>query len=158
MFSDPLPFSRHRVRSPNDLTGRHPPSERADAPMIASISATCPGVLAVRSRAATRQPLAHADGSDMSYDPLPGTIGATVRTAWLWSGSTTVTARCTDRLGCLIRLTRNRRRVPVTMTGNTRSWRRCNTDDSGTDELLGTHAPTDAKRAVSTAISGGRLP
>ena len=105
----------------------------------------------------TRQPLAHADGSEMSYDPLPGTIGATVRTAWLWFGSATVTARCTGRLGCLIRSTRNRSRVPVTVTGATRSWRRCNTDDSGTDELPGTHAPTDAKRAVSTAISGGRL-
>jgi hypothetical protein len=60
------------VLSPNDVTGRHPPSERTDAAMTASISLTCvlkgllSGVLAVRWRAATRQPLAHAEGSEMS--------------------------------------------------------------------------------------------
>ena len=114
------------------------------------------GVLAVGARAAMRQPLAHAEGSEMSYDPVPGTTGATVRTAWLWFGSVKLTARCTGWRGCLIRSTCSRSRVPVTVTGAARPpARRCSTDGSGADELPGTHAPTDAKRAVSTAISGG---
>ena len=94
----------------------------------------------------------------MSYELVPSSTGATMRTTWLWFGSAKVTARCTGWRGCLIRLTRNRSRVPVTMTGGTQSARRWSTDDSGTAELPGTHAPTDAKRAVSTAIRGGRLP
>jgi hypothetical protein len=101
------------------------------------------------------QPLAHTEGSEVSYDPVPGAIGPTVSTSWLWFGSVTVTARCTGWRGCLIRSMCNRRRVPVTVTGAARARSRRSTDLSGGDELLRTHAPIDANRAVSTAISGG---